>query len=147
MWHIIFDLFHTSFFYFFYSKRQSKCPIYYCKYIVCNTTNSTGGEGTSYPSWAPEFASIVSTCLSGVRVVKLHVFTFLVPLRFPRKNEVQFVLTPVYLYWCPTRFTYQMMFEWFNSNRTGIVYPLASKYPFGIFKLFLALIICNSYIW
>ena len=25
----------------------------------------------------------------------------------------------IYVYWCPTRFSYQMMFVWFNRNTTG----------------------------
>jgi len=49
---------------------------------VCNKSNTTGatcGTGTAYPSAAPKFAPHLFTCLSGVHVVNLYVFTFLVP--------------------------------------------------------------------
>jgi len=57
------------------------------------------------------------------------------PLRFTYENDVRFVFTPICVvggsclcmlfvfinvYWCPTRFKYQMMFVSFNSSTTGI---------------------------
>ena len=44
-------------------------------------SGATSGAGTAYTSGAPEFASVFTTCISGVHVVhtvKLHIFTFLV---------------------------------------------------------------------
>jgi hypothetical protein len=62
---------------------------------VCNTMGVTCGVGIAYPSRpavCPRFSS-------GIRVVKLHVFVFIVPccdaLRFPGKNDVRFDLTPI----------------------------------------------------
>ena len=68
---------------------------------MCNKSNTTGatcGARITYPSKAPEFAPVFFSCLSGVRVVlvgNLHINTFLVPLRFPRKHDVQVVLSPI----------------------------------------------------
>ena len=52
-------------------------------YILLSNTISVSSDGTAYHSGTSEFAPICFTCLSGVRVVrhivKLNVFTFLVP--------------------------------------------------------------------
>ena len=54
------------------------------------TVCSLSGEGTTYPSEHLSMHSF-STCLSGVRVVhlvKLHVFTFLVPCNDVRDDDL-----------------------------------------------------------
>ena len=37
----------------------------------------------------------------------------------------------IYVYWCPTRFLYQMMFVTFNSNTTGVTCGAGTAYPSG----------------
>jgi hypothetical protein len=52
----------------------------------------------------PKWAWILKKCISGVRVVMLHAFTFnssmlQSTLRFPHKNDVQFVFTSICFVW------------------------------------------------
>jgi hypothetical protein len=35
----------------------------------------------------------------------------------------------IHVYWCPTRFLYQMMFLSFNSNTTGVTFVAGTAYP------------------
>ena len=70
-------------------------------------------------------------------------------LQFPHKNDVLVVFTPIcfvggscfihvtffvfvfiYVYWCPTRFPYQMMFVLLNSNSTGANSGAGTAYTF-----------------
>jgi hypothetical protein len=68
--------------------------------------------------------------ISNLRELSISLSSF---IRFPRNNDVQFVLTPVcfvgvhvllmifvfiYEWWCPTRFPYDMMS--FKSNTTSV---------------------------
>ena len=89
-----------------------------------------------------EFASVF-TYLIGVcvfQVVKLHVFTFLVPccdvcydfrvktmfdssylpVCFVRGSFIFMLFVFMFENWCPTGFPYQMMSVSFNSNTTGV---------------------------
>ena len=68
---------------------------------------------------------------------------------FRKKKRGEFVLTPswfvggvhvlfilivfiyVYVYWCPTRLPYQMMFASFNSNTTGVTCGAETANPPG----------------
>ena len=114
------------------------------------TTSATSGEGNSYPSRAHEFTLVFFSCLSWVRVVhvvKLHVITCLVPcsaLISAQKRSLfclyshvlqGFICYLCYLYlcvyWCPTRFSYQMMFVSFNTNRTGVTNEAETADPSG----------------
>ena len=67
-------------------------------------------------------------------------------LRCPRKNDVRFVFITIcfvwsscfidifvfiYVYWCPTRFLYQMMFVSFNGNTTGDTRGAGTANPSG----------------
>jgi len=65
-------------------------------------------------------------------------------LRCPRKNDVRFVFITicfvgsscfikifVFIYWCPTRFLYQMMFVSFNGNTTGVTSGTGTSNPSG----------------
>ena len=85
---------------------------------------------------SPQF----SVCLSDVRVVHVvnfHVFTFVVPCCDVRYNfhvkkmlysyclpfvllRIHVLFVCIYANWCPTRFTYQMMFVSYNSNMMGV---------------------------
>ena len=55
-----------------------------------------------------------------VRVIKLHVFTFLVPC-----YDVHCCT-----YWCLTRFRYQIIFMSFNRNMTGATWGAGTSNPF-----------------
>jgi len=79
-------------------------------------------------------------------IVNFHVFTFVVPCcdvryNFRVKEDVIFVLTPLcfvgdscficfYVRWCPTRYTYKMMFVSSNSNMTGATSGARTAKPF-----------------
>ena len=67
-------------------------------------------------------------------------------LRCPRKNDVRFVFITIcfvwnscfidifvliYVYWCPTRFLYQMMLVSFNGNTTGDTRGAGTANPSG----------------
>ena len=116
-------------------------------------------------STLPENLSLIPflTCLSEVRavhVVKLcfHVFCSVLwyPLRFPR--NVRFVLTSIcrglcfiYVYWCRTRFLYQMMFGSFNGNTTSVTCGAETAYPsktspdFSVVRIARSLVFCVKF--
>jgi hypothetical protein len=69
------------------------------RYIIDITTMSVD-RYINIPKWA----WILKKCISGVRVVMLHAFTFnssmlQSTLRFPHKNDVQFVFTAICFVW------------------------------------------------
>jgi hypothetical protein len=68
------------------------------------------------------------------------------PVDFRVENDVRFVLTPIcfvgvfdsfmlfgfiYVYWCPARFPYQIMFASLNSNTTGVRCGAGTAHPSG----------------
>ena len=92
------------------------------------------------------------TCFCGVCVVhgvKLYAFTVLVPYCDVRYNfrvktfvsilrdsflfcrGLIFVFVFTYIYWCPKRFPYQMMFFSLNSNTTGVTSGAGNAHPSG----------------
>ena len=74
-----------------------------------NTTGATNGEGTAYPSGAPEFALVFSG-IRVVHVVKLHVFMFLASYCDVHLFCRGFTLYVCYLY------LYQMVFVLVKCN-------------------------------
>ena len=100
------------------------------------------------------FAPVFLLVLFGfvlLNVVKLHVFTFLVPCCYVRydfrvksmfsSSQLPFVILGIYvlitffvfiyLYWCLTRCSCQMMFVSFNSNTTGVTSGTGTTYLSG----------------
>jgi hypothetical protein len=90
--------------------------------------------------WTPLFDSPLFFTCTCCQVTWFHVISSMLwwTPRFQRKNNVRFILSPIYFvgslcfismlfiftyaYWCPTQFPYQMTFLSFNSkyNTTGV---------------------------
>jgi hypothetical protein len=104
-------------------------------------TDITSGAKTPHRSGAPEFTFGVYMYSRGsiVHLPKLHVFTFYVSgcdvrygflVKTTFVSLLQFVLSgihvlsnsflSIYVYWCQTRFPYQMMFVSLKSNTTDV---------------------------
>ena len=67
--------------------------------LIWVLSGATCWRGTAYPSGTPEFTPFFFTCLSCscCQITCLYVFrsVLLCPPRFPRKNDVRFILTPI----------------------------------------------------
>ena len=92
---------------------------------------------------------LVGFALFNVKLTCLRVFSSVLrcPLRFLRKHDFRFTLTPVfewdsyfiyvgfftfiYVYWCPSRCPCQMMFVSLNSNMTGVTSGAGNVYTSG----------------
>ena len=48
---------------------------------------------------------------------------------------VMYVIVFIYIYWCPTRFPYQMIFVSFNTKMTGVTSGAETVDPSGTPKL------------
>ena len=93
-----------------------------------NTTGATSGIGIAYTTVVPQFAA--GCCCSLYPIPCFPIFNFvLCPLPFPCYNDIKFVFTAIcvvgdhvicifHVYWCPTRFPYQMIFVSLNRNTT-----------------------------
>ena len=91
---------------------------------ICNKSNIAGltivAEST-YRSRAPDSFSVFwEVCVVNV------VFT---PLLFYKRGHDLFMLFAfIYVYWCPTRFTFHIMFVSFSSNMTGTTSGSGTSY-------------------
>ena len=92
------------------------------------------------------------TCISRVRVVhvyQLHVFNSLLrcPLRFPRKNDVRFVVTSICFvgrsFFLIINVPFQIIFIPFNSNTTGVISGAGIANHFGASEFLMGFVLLD----
>ena len=57
---------------------------------------------------------------------------FLLPFVLAGVRVLLMLCKFIYVYWCPTRFPYQMVLVSFNNDTTGVTCGAGTVYPFGV---------------